>query len=93
MQFPPWCLVALNIKNSEVHAIAAELARLRGVSVTKAVLDAVRHELARERDRRRRSKLGEQLLEIGKRCAAHIREQVSSADHATLLYDSQGLPR
>jgi hypothetical protein len=33
------------------------------------------------------------LIEIGKRCAAHISEPVSSADHATLLYDSQGLPR
>lgn len=85
--------MALNIKNAEVHALAAELARLRRVSVTKAVLDAVRHELARERDRRRRSKLADQLIEIGKRCAAHISEPVSSADHATLLYDSQGLPR
>ncbi len=85
--------MALNIKNEEVHALAAELARLRRISVTKAVLDAVRHELERERDRRRGSQLADQLIEIGKRCAAHISEPVASADHVTLLYDSQGLPR
>jgi hypothetical protein len=85
--------MALNIKNPEVHAVAAELARLRKVSVTQAVLDAVRHELTREKDQRTRGRLGDQLIEIGKRCAAHLGGQGSSADHATLLYDGQGLPR
>jgi len=32
------------------------------------------------------------LVEIGKRCAGHLGSQVSSADHATLFYDAQGLP-
>ena len=84
--------MALNIKNPEAHTLAAELARLRKVSVTKAVLDAIRHELTREQGRRRRSGLGKQLLEIGRRCAAHVNGEVTSAEHATMLYDSRGLP-
>jgi antitoxin VapB len=84
--------MALNIKNPEVHRLASELARLRDVSVTQAVLDAVQHELAREKGRRKTA-LKDQLLAIGKRCAAHINGPVSSGDHATLLYDDRGLPR
>ena len=84
--------MALNIKNPEVHALAAELAELRKVSVTQAVLEAVRNELSREKGRRRRQNLAEQLIAIGKRCAAHVSAGVSSADHAS-LYDEQGLPR
>ena len=49
--------MALNIKNPEVHALAAELAELRKVSVTQAVLEAVRNELSREKGRRRRQNL------------------------------------
>ena len=84
--------MALNIKNPEVHRLASELARLRDVSVTQAVLDAVQHELAREKGRLNVA-LSDQLLAIGKRCAAHIGNGVSSADHAMLLYDDRGLPR
>ena len=85
--------MALNIKNPEVHAVATELAQIRKVSLTQAVLEAVRHELAREKNRRRKTRLGEQLMEIGKRCAAHVGGRVSSKDHAAMLYDSRGLPR
>ena len=85
--------MSLNIKNPEVHQLAAQLAELREVSVTRAVLDAVRHELAREKNRRRRRNLGDRLLAIGERCAARMGSGVSSADHAGLLYDERGLPR
>ena len=88
----PWWNMALNIKNPEVHRLASELARLRDVSVTRAVLDAVQHELAREKGRRN-SPLKDQLLAIGKRCAAHIKKPTTSGDHARLLYDDRGLPR
>jgi antitoxin VapB len=84
--------MALNIKNPEVHRLASELARLRQVSVTRAVLDAVQHELTREKGRQKTA-LKDQLLAIGKRCAAHITEPVSSGDHAAILYDERGLPR
>ncbi|MBZ5575087.1 MAG: type II toxin-antitoxin system VapB family antitoxin [Acidobacteriia bacterium] len=85
--------MTLNIKNPEVHTLASELARLRKVSVTKAVLDAVRNELTREQQQRRKDKIGDQLIEIGKRCAARVKGRASSADHAALLYDRRGLPR
>ena len=85
--------MALNIKNHEVHELASELARLRNVSLTQAVLDAVRHELEREKDRRRERSLADELLEIGRRCASHVAGGVSSADHGALLYDGEGLPR
>ena len=85
--------MGLNIKNPEVQALASELARLRKVTITGAVLEAVRQELAREKNRRRRARLGDQLMEIGKRCAAHLHGPVSSADHDAFLYDSRGLPR
>jgi antitoxin VapB len=84
--------MALNIKNPEVHRLASELARLRAVSVTRAVLDAVQNELAREKGRRNTA-LKDQLLAIGKRCAAHMKKPVTSGDHAKLLYDDRGLPR
>ncbi len=84
--------MALNIKNPEVHKLAAELARLRKVSVTEAVKDAVRHELKREKDRHKRTNIAHELVEIGKRCAAHVSGPVSSAEHGTLLYDDKGLP-
>ena len=72
--------MTLNIKDPEVHALATELAQLRQVSVTKAVLDALRHELEREKARRLKNRLGEELIQIGKRCAAHMLQHVTSAD-------------
>jgi len=82
----------MNIKNPQVHGMASELARLRKVSLTQAVHDAVRQELVREKARHRRTGLGDQLVEIGKRCAAHMTGPLASGDHGELLYDSRGLP-
>jgi antitoxin VapB len=84
--------MTLNIKNSEVHTLAAELARLRKVSLTTAVLEAVRHELENERRRQRKDGVAKDLVEIGKRCAKRLDHKISSADHGTLLYDDKGLP-
>ena len=85
-------MASMNIKNAAAHRIATELSRLRGVSVTQAVADAVRHELEREKRRRRKQGLAAELVGIGRRCAAHLRQPTSSADHS-LLYDGAGLPR
>ena len=41
--------MGMNIKNSHVHAMARELANLRGISVTNAVGQALRAELERSR--------------------------------------------
>jgi hypothetical protein len=71
--------------------MAAELAALRGVSLSKAVTDAIRNELEREKQHRARTGRSSELLEIGRRCAAHIRGPVSSRDHAAILYDERGI--
>jgi len=85
--------MALNIKNAEAHGLAAELARLRGVSVTQAVTDALRGELERERARKKRTGLASELVRIGKRCAEHMTGPVSSAEHGAMLYNQHGLPK
>ena len=85
--------MGLNIKNDAAHAMAAELAGLRGTSLSRAVTDAIRNELEREKQHRAKAGLSRELLEIGRRCAAHMRGPVSSADHAAMLYDDRGLPR
>jgi hypothetical protein len=53
----------------------------------------LREKLDREKHQRRGKRLSAELLEIGERCAAHIKGPVKSSDHAVLLYDKKGLPR
>jgi antitoxin VapB len=84
--------MTLNIKNEEAHRLAAELAKITGESLTAAVTTAIRERLDRLREERAPS-LADRLLEIGKDCAARLKEPVRSADHADLLYDERGLPR
>jgi antitoxin VapB len=83
----------LNIRNPEAHELATELARLTGESMTKAVTEAIRERLERERRRRGAQDLSAELLAIGRRCAAHMRPPIHSSDHGDLLYDEQGLPK
>jgi hypothetical protein len=73
--------------------MAAELAGLRGTSLSQAVTEAIRKELEREKRRRSRVGLSGELLEIGLRCASHTCGTMSSGDHAAMLYDDWGLPR
>jgi antitoxin VapB len=83
--------MSLNIKSSEAHELAAELARLTGESMTKAVTEAIRERLEREKRRRDEDKLAKDLLEIGRQVASYPRR-----DHRTLeefLYDERGLPK
>jgi hypothetical protein len=54
---------------------------------------AYREKLDREKHRGSEKPLSAELLEIGKRCAAHVTKPVKSSDHAALLYDNKGLPR
>ena len=82
--------MTLNIKNAEAHAMAAELAKLTGESMTAAVTEAIRQRLAYERKRRNREALARELREIGRRCAAHGR--TDDGPHDAFLYDENGLP-
>jgi antitoxin VapB len=64
--------MSLNLKSPEAHRLAAELARLTGESMTKAVTEAIRERLERETRRRHAATLAQELLAIGRRCAANM---------------------
>jgi antitoxin VapB len=85
--------MALSIKDDQTDELARKLAALTGESITTAVKEALRERL--ERESRRRGKRGQalRLLDIGRRCAAHIPQPAHSLDHGELLYDEQGLPK
>lgn len=85
--------MSLNIKSADAHRLARELAELQGISLTTAVTGALREKLDREKGRDQEKPLSEELLEIGKRCAAHMKKPTRSSDHGKMLYDRNGLPR
>ena len=84
--------MSLNIKNEEAHRLAQELARLTGESMTVAVSEAIRERLERVRGRSKKD-LADRLLEIGRECAAHLKEPGKSLDIDELLYDEKGMPK
>lgn len=84
--------MSLNIKNEEAHRLAQQLAKLTGESMSTAVTKAVRERLERVRRKHGTSK-AERLLQIGRECAAHLKEPFRSIDHGDLLYDEKGLPK
>lgn len=84
--------MSLNIKNEEAHRLAQQLAKLTGESMSTAVTKAVRERLERVRRKDGISK-AERLLQIGRECAAHLKEPFRSIDHGDLLYDEKGLPK
>ncbi len=84
--------MSLNIKNTEAHRLAEEVARVTGESLTTAVTVALRERLERL-GRARGDRLADQLLAIGKDCAGRLKEPYRSAAHDDLLYDDRGLPR
>jgi antitoxin VapB len=84
--------MGLNIKNEEAHRMARELAHATGESMTVAVSEAIRERLERVRGSSKKDVV-ERILEIGRDCAAHLKEPFKSVDHGDLLYDEKGLPK
>jgi len=84
--------MSLNIKNEETHKLADQLAKLTGESMTDAVTKAVLERLERVRSGRG-SGLADRLLNIGKDCAARLKEPFKTGNHGDLLYDEKGLPK
>ncbi len=82
--------MSLNIKNDETYALASRLAKVTGESLTQAVTTALRERLARIEQP---DALVEDLLALGRDCAARLKEPWRDADHGALLYDEKGLPR
>jgi antitoxin VapB len=84
--------MAINIKHKDTQKLVKELSNLTGESMTTAVTEAVRERLERARTQQGTG-LANRLLEIGRDCAAHLKEPFRSVDHGELLYDEKGLPR
>jgi antitoxin VapB len=84
--------MSLNIKNEEVHKMAAELAAIRGESMTSVVLEALRKELEAERGNQRSKTKAERIQEAARRFQQGLPEGIHSSDHAW-LYGEDGMPR
>ncbi len=84
--------MALNIKSDEAYILAAELARLTGTSMTAAVTEALRIRLQQIKQAQSKEARLEELMAIGRRCAAHIQKPVSAVQHGDLLYGDTGMP-
>ena len=79
----------MNIKNAEAYAIATELAEREGVSLTQAVLEALRAQKAKLG----REKKIEELMEFARETAAMMSAETLAFDIDTELYDEFGLPK
>jgi len=83
----------LNIKDGEAHALAAELARRTGHSLTQVVKEALRDRLDRERTNKRRAdRLVERAMELGRRISSRLVLDPRSPEEI-IGYDESGVPR
>ena len=83
--------MTLNIKDPEAHQLARKLAERTGETMTRAVTEALRERLARLTRAEKPEATADDLLAIGRRCAATLK--VNPVDHGSLLYDERGLPK
>jgi antitoxin VapB len=84
--------MAVSIKNQETERLARELAKRTGVSITEAITTALREQLAREEGKRNAHRMRDELLAIGRRCAA-LPDLDTRSPEEILGYDEIGLPR
>lgn len=88
----PFCsTVSLNIKSSEAHELAREVAEITGETLTAVVKEALRERLERLRGEEA-PHLADRLVAIGHDCASRLPEPYRSSHHGELLYDDHGLP-
>lgn len=85
--------MALNIKSKEAYELAAELAHLTGKSMTAVVIDALSAALDEQRRSMDRQVRAQELMEIGRRCAAHLHSHATAVQQGEMLYDERGLPQ
>ena len=83
--------MTLNIKDPEAHRLARKLAAQTGETMTRAVTEALRERLARLTRAQKPEATADDLLAIGRRCAATLKGK--PVEHGSLLYDERGLPK
>lgn len=84
--------MALSIKNPDADALARRLAQVTGLSLTDAVLKALREQLERETGRVRAPGLMEELKAISARCAG-LPDLDTRSPEEILGFDEHGIPR
>ena len=84
--------MSLNIKSPEADRLARALAAKTAETITDAVIRALRERLAREEGRGRPHSLKDELLAIGRRCAALPDLDMRSPDEI-LGYNEIGVPK
>ena len=81
--------MALSIKNPDAEQLARALAHARGVTITAAVIEALRDALLRHEGRRTTPNVYDAIVRISDRCAALPNRDTRSADEI-LGYDENG---
>jgi antitoxin VapB len=82
--------VSLNIKDPEVHRLAAAISQLTGKSLTGTVREALQERYDKLKSQESKATV-EDLLAIGRRASKGLKKPYP--DHAALLYDEAGLPK
>ena len=82
----------LNIKDPEAHQLARKIVDQTGETLTRAVIEALRERLTRLSYARKPRASAQELLAIGRRCAATMK-QARPVDHGAHLYDEHGLSK
>jgi len=84
--------MALNIRNKNTEALAAQLAKLTGENKTEAITKALQERLERLRPGHSRRRLADELDAISHHCAS-LPILDGRTEDEILGYDDQGLPR
>ncbi len=82
--------MALSLKDPETDRLAREVAHMTGETLTVAIRTALEERLHRERLRRGSVGLAEQLMAIGRECAALPDLDTRTADEI-IGYDETGM--
>ena len=83
--------MGLNIKDEETDRLAREVARLAGETITEAVRRSLADRVERLRAEKRDAALVDDIMQIGRRCAALPVRDDRTADEI-LGYDGSGVP-
>jgi hypothetical protein len=81
--------VQLNIKSEEAYALASKIAEAEGVSLTQAVIEALRR---REREVSKEARFA-RAMEICREARALMSPELLALDMDDFLYDEYGLPK